>query len=487
MNQIVLSVVFPLFAAFLLQPLHRVSAAVAKAAGPLSLVASLTVLVYVWTLPGDAAVSIALGNFAPPFGISFYVDDLALLFATAVPLFALLFWPSSTDADEAPRRQALMLLLAASATGLALSGDLFNLYVFYELTAVATFGLIAVSGSARSLVAGFRYLVISGLGSVLALLGIAIIYTQTGTLNLAHLALVAPQQLNDPLGLAAFACLLIGFGVKAELFPVNTWVAEVYATAPARISALLAGLVSKLAVLVVVRLLVLVFPQPEAMQLMLVLGVLGVISGELAAWNARDFPRMLAYSSIGQLGIVFIAFSVSGAAGVLAGLTVALHHLVVKPALFSLAVRWNGSLDGLIGAARKAPLAGALFVLFALSLVGVPPLPGFWTKLLVLTGLAQQGQALDWTAFAAILAMTVVEAGYLMRVAGKLYEKADAPLAAPASRDKAVAALLGAALLAGTVMIAPLADRLRDIAHQAVDVPGYTNTVFPPQSPRMTP
>lgn len=487
MSQIVLSVVLPLLAAFLIQPLHRVSGLLARVLGPLALLGSLLVLGNTWMNHGDTAFTVALGNFAPPLGVVFYVDGLALLFAMAVPLFALLFWPRGNGEDPA-REYALMLLLAASATGLALSGDLFNLYVFYELTAVASFGLIAAAGNARSLVATIRYLVISGFGSVLALVGVAIVYMKTGTLNLGQLALVAPHLLNDPLGLAAFASLLIGFGVKAELFPVNAWVAEVYATAPARISALLAGLVSKLAVLVVVRLLVLMFPHPEAMQLMLVLGILGVITGELAAWNARDFPRMLAFSSIGQLGIVFIGFSISGVAGMLAGLAVALHHLVVKPALFALAGRWSGSLDKLRGAAKDSPMAAALFVLFALSLVGVPPLPGFWTKLLVLTGLAQEGQPLHWLAFASILIMTVVEASYLLRVAARLYEKNEVRLPPPVRRDTATAALLGATLVASAVLISPLADRLRGISHQAANAAGYASTVFP-QSPakRITP
>jgi len=483
MSHIALVLALPLLAAFLLQPLQRVSDLAARYLGPLVLLVSAVILGMVWYQHGDAAFTIAFGNFAPPLGVVLYVDRLALLFALTVPLFALLFWPRDRG-EGAVREYALMLLLSASAMGLALSGDLFNLYVFYELTAVASFGLVAASGSGRAYLATIRYLIISGFGSVMALIGVAIIYFKTGTLNLGQLAQLAPETLADPLGLAAFVGLLIGFGVKGEMFPVNTWVPEVYATAPARTSALLAGLVSKLAVLVVVRLLVLVFPQPEAMQVMLVLGLLGMVGGELAAWRSRDFPRMLALSSIGQLGIVFIAFSVSGSLGLLAGLAVALHHLIVKPALFSLASHWKGSLDGLAGAARRAPLAAALFVLFALSLVGVPPLPGFWTKLLVLTGLAQEGLVLHWLAFGAILVVTVIEANYLFRVAARLYAKTDDLPQAPPPRDFAPAALLGFVLLLSTVLVAPLSNGLRDIARQASDVSAYAATVFPDSSAR---
>jgi formate hydrogenlyase subunit 3/multisubunit Na+/H+ antiporter MnhD subunit len=213
--------------------------------------------------------------------------------------------------------------------------------------------------------------------------------------------------------------------------------------------------------------------------MLLVLGVLGVLTGEFAAWRAKDFPRMLAFSSIGQLGIVFIAFSIGGEIGLLAGLAVALHHLIVKSALFGLAVGWNGSLEALAGAARSSPLAAGLFVLFALSLVGVQPLPGFWAKLTVLIGLAERGTPLDLTALMTILVATAVEASYLFRVAIRLYGGNPDPLAAHARRDLGVVALLGAVLVASTLGLQPLADRLRAGAAQLGDRAVYIETVFP--------
>lgn len=499
MSQIVLPVVLPLLAAFLMQPLARVSRRAAGVLGPLTLAACVWITWQLWLEIGDVPAMVAIGDFLPPLGIVFYADHLSLLFALAVPLMGLLFWPGSADGAGDPghdaahgaRRDALVLLLVAASTGLALSGDLFNIYVFYELAAVASFGLAALTGTARAQVATLRYLFISAFGSVLALVGIAILYLETGTLNLAQLAQLAPEALSGPLGLASFALMVIGFGVKAELFPLNTWVSEVYATAPSRVSALLAGLVSKLAVLILVRLLVLVFPQPEASQLLMVLGVLGILTGELAAWRARDFNRMLAFSSIGQLGVVFIAFAIDGELGLLAGLAVALHHLIVKSALFGLAARWGGSLEALRGAAVGAPVACGLFVLFALSLIGVPPLPGFWTKLLVVMGLAQDGTGLALFALVSVLLVTALEASYLFRVAMRLYDTGDAPEAGGAAArvtagragsgalDLGAAGLLAAVLLLVTVAISPVADQLRTVARQAGDVALYVETVFP--------
>lgn len=479
MNNPALLIALPLITAFLLPLVNRLSILAGRMLGPLVLLITSTIGILIWRQL-DGAVSIHLGGFAPPLGIVLYVDELAILFAVAVPLGTLLLWPK--DTEDAVRSATLALLLSACGSGLALSGDLFNIYVFYELAAVVSYGLIAGRSTPASFVATLRFLVVAGFGAALALTGIALVYQATGTLNLAQLAQLAPERLQNTQGLAAFLLLLVGFGVKAELFPVNTWVPEVYATAPPRVSGLLAGVISKLALLIILRLLILVFHQPEALQVMLVLGILGVVTGELAAWRARDLRRMIAFSSIGQLGILFIAFSIPGKAGLFAGLAVAVHHLVLKPALFLLSERWGGSLDELAGAAKSSPLAAVLFVLLALSLAGVPPLPGFWAKLLVLIELAGQGQWLYTLGGFVILAGAVLEVNYLFRVAGKLFGPADMQIPrteAHQLQDLFTAGLLTTVLLGSVFLLAPLAERLDAIAGQAADVTGYVQTVQP--------
>ncbi len=483
MNKLALLVALPLITAFLLPVINRISVFAGRWIGPLVLLITSVLGISLWGQIGDSAVAIELGGFRPPLGITLYADRIAVLFAVAASLGTLLLWPDS--GENRVRQSTLALILAAAGSGLALSGDLFNIYVFYELVAVASYGLIAAKASSGSYAATLRYLVVSGFGAAMALTGIALVYQATGTLNLAQLAQLAPTQLNDMQGLAAFVLMLIGFGVKAELFPVNTWVPEVYATAPARVSGLLAGVVSKLALLIIVRLLVLVFHQPEALTVMLVLGILGVTSGELAAWRARDFSRMLAFSSIGQLGIMFIAFAIPGRAGVFAGLAVALHHLIVKPAMFLLAERWSGSLTRLAGAAKASPLAAGLFILLALSLIGVPPLPGFWAKLLVLVELSEQAQPLYYLGAFVILAGAALEANYLFRVASRFY-RAETGQAKPAVHrvpDLATASLLGAGLAASVFVMTPLAEQIEGIAAQATDTAHYIRTVNPEALP----
>ena len=479
MTDLTLAVALPLLGAFL-RPLLAGGPLrwAGELLGPL-LLALVAIILFAHWSSFDEPFVIALGGFAPPLGIAFYIDRLALLFALAVPLTTLLLWPYEADTDGT-RRQSLTLLLAAALTGLALSGDLFNLYVFYELAAVASYGLMAGNRASASFVAAFRYLMISALGSVVGLLGIALIYFKTGTLNLAQLATLG-HELNDPQGLAAFAMLVIGFGVKAELFPVNGWVPEVYGAASKRVAGLLAGLASKLAVLAIVRIMLLVFPGDEARQLLLVLGILGVVSGELAAYQARDLGRMLAWSSIGQLGIVFIAFSLPGEAGLIAGVAVALHHLVVKSAMFLLAERWGGAIDGLRGAATVSAMGAGLFVLFALSLLGLPPLPGFWSKFLVLGGLAGAGGTLHYLAMAAVLLGTVIEGAYLLRVITTLYAQAEPSAAPPRHRgaDLFAASAFGAALLAAVLLINPLWQTLNAMVDSGAVAAVHTATVLP--------
>ncbi len=481
MNSIAYNIALPLLAAFVLPIVSNSSKTAGRLLGPFVLL--LMVLFAAANLNAvSQPVSIELGGFRPPLGINFYLDHLALLFALMIPLLMLVLWPWTTS--QGVREEALLLLLAAASSGLALSGDLFNIYVFFELLSVASFGLVAANRSGAAFAASFRYLVISGLGTVLALVGIALIYTRTGTLNLAHIGQYAAQ-LNDPIGLSAFALIVLGIGVKAEVFPLNGWVPEVYSSAPVRTVALLAGLVSKLAVLVLVRLLIVAYDGSNAYLLLAVLGMLGILWGEFSAWRSADMKRLLAYSSIGQLGLVLVAFSIPGQAGLIAGVAVMLHHLVVKPGLFMLSEHWPGAIT------RLGELAGSramfvLYLLFALSLIGVPPLPGFWAKLLVVTGLIETASALHLTALAVLLGATVIEAAYLMRVAIRLGTDVGNPQPSQPPTKVAIpglALVFALILTAALALLNPIATALEGMAAQSSDRTVYMQTVLPSAGP----
>jgi formate hydrogenlyase subunit 3/multisubunit Na+/H+ antiporter MnhD subunit len=255
----------------------------------------------------------------------------------------------------------------------------------------------------------------------------------------------------------------------------------VYAIARPRISALLAGLISKLAVLVIVRLLVVAYADSDALILLLVLGILGIIWGELSAWRAKDLKRMFAFSSIGQLGMVLVAFSIPGEAGMFAGIAMMLHHLLVKPALFMLTDNWSGSIASLSGAAKQSPLAAVLFILFALSLIGVPPFPGFWAKLIMVTGLVGADAPLYLLALGILLTATVIEANYLIRCAIQIYAPADENSTASVAQERlslAISSALGIALMVSLFTITPLGNRLYHVAAEAADKSLYINTTL---------
>jgi formate hydrogenlyase subunit 3/multisubunit Na+/H+ antiporter MnhD subunit len=407
----------------------------------------------------------------------FYVDRLALIFVMALAAVTLVLWLGYRK-DNNVREHTLLLLLVAGGSGLALSGDIFNVYVFYEIVAVASYGLAASQRSGAGFAASLRYLILGALGSSLILLGISIIYALTGTLNLSHLITLS-EILHGPAGLAAFALMLIGFSVKAELFPVNTWVPEVYTTAPVRVSALLGGVISKLALLVILRLLVLLYADTPAPLLLLGLGVLSVVSGELAALRATTLRQVLAYSSIGQLGLIAVAFSIPGPAGILAGIALALHHAIAKPALFMLAQAWGGQLIRLRGAAKRAPWSAVLFILLALSLIGVPPLPGFWAKLLLVqAALAAPGSLYAWIILA-VLASAVVETAYFIRIARTLYAETNAQTAIPECQDLRPAWTFAGILLLAMLTAGPVGYSLSISASQASDAKLYRQNTLP--------
>ena len=493
MNNMVLLVVLPLLAAFVIPVIAKQSNILSRLIGPAVLLFTLVMIAMSWGQVGRGGSAIFVGGFLPPVGIVFYIDHFSLMLSALIALMLLLVWPWS---HYTPVRQlSLYMLLAAASFGLVLSADLFNLYVFYELLAVATYGLIAASPLSKvnnnaAAVASLRYLFVSSAGSVMLLLGIAIIYTLTGSLNIAHLATMT-DQLNGIAGLSAFALIAIGAGVKAEMFPVNSWVPEVYATVSKPLAALLAGLISKLAVVLIIRVLLMLFQQAEALQLLLVVGILGVISGEMVAWRARDVTRMLSFSSIAQLGIIFIAFSIAGETGLWIGIALMLHHMLVKGGLFLLAGKLDGSFVSLRGFAKQSPMVVAVFLVFILSLLGIPPFPGFWIKLMLIMNLAEQNGGLYHYAIGFILLATVIEAAYLFKLVRILFQSGNSEggentAAKPSNEGSQLvyryAQIFALILIISMAFISPISHKLKDMASQVANPQVYINAILHQQA-----
>lgn len=475
----ILLIVVPFLGAFFLPIIYQRYSQVGYWAAPIVLIISMVICIGLWYgVNSIGPQSVVMGGFDVPLGIVLYIDSLSIFFVLMLVVGTLVLWLGTWH--RRIKEEMLLLLMVGGGSGLVLSGDLFNIYVFFEIVAVASYGLSASRrGSPCGYAASLRFLLLGALGSAFILLGIAIVYALTGTLNLAHLTLLAPELLHGSAGLTAFALMLVGFAVKAELFPVNTWVAEVYAHAPVRISALLAGIISKLAMVVVLRLLLLVYAHEHAYMLLFAIGVAGLITGELAAYHAKDLRRTLAYSSIGQLSVIAIAFSIPGPLGILSGIALAIHHALVKAGLFMLTEHWKGTFESLRGAAQSSWLSVLLIVIFVLSLIGIPPFPGFWAKFLLLkAGFAVGG----WYVYAMILVLlsVVIEAAYFFRIIRIMYQPPleQAP-PAPSERELHPALVIMLFLLLVMIMIDPVSHSLENIATQAADVKAYVDNTLP--------
>ena len=488
MKMLSLLVILPLAGAFLIPAFARISTNLARVIGPLILVYLLTLIIPIYTaFEVNQSSSMQFAGFIPPYGIAFYIDELALLFSLITLIAFLMIWPwckTNLDANhQEVREYSLYLLLLSASLGLILSADLFNLYVFYELLAVASYGLIAKQDTNKAGVASaasLRYLFLSASGSVMLLLGIALIYTQTGTLNIAHISTLANDKLQNFAGFAACLLILIGVGVKAEMFPVNSWVPEVYGVIDRRLTALFAGLISKIAVLFIAKVLIMIYQQEFILNIILFIGLLGVISGELIAYRAKDMVRMLSFSSIAQLGLVFIALAIPGEVGLFIALALMLHHLIVKSALFFLSEKMHSNLDQLKGLYHQSPIIVILFIFLILSLLGIPPLPGFWIKLNLIINLTSVTNG--YLAIGFILLATVIESAYLFKLVKTMIAKTDDVHAAYQNGQQKsyyFALILSLGLLATTISITKVSDSIQNMAKNAANKELYIRSLVP--------
>lgn len=413
-----------------------------------------------WLIPSlTVTTSIVVGGIAAPFGIGLAIDALGAGFAllvavslTLVVLYSFSYIGGDHGEGNEARYYAVLLLLGAASFGLLLTRDLFNLFVFYEILCIASYILVAYGQDRRALEASFKYMVLGSLGSLLMLIAIGLAYRAAGSLAMADIAAALAD--GEP-GYALLTALLFFFGmaIEAAIFPVNTWLPDAHSSAPSSISAVLSGFVIELALVVLLRVMGTVFASVDLVSMLSVLALIGVIVGEIAAFSQTELKRMLAYSSMGQVGLILFALSLGTVAGREAGLTHLLMHTGAKSALFLIAGYFilrteHHEIDSYRGLAARMPISSVLFALAALSLVGVPPLFGFFSKFRILSAASAVGGAVAWGGIAVILAATVLEGFYLFRVVRVLFERDPArETAAPAARGEAAAPALVAMAL----------------------------------------
>lgn len=397
MNSLVLPILLPLAGALIIL-LQRKRPRLRAYGALLFMFASLLCSGWLYriVLQTGQALTFNAGGWPAPFGITLILDPLSgifILMAQTVMVMALIYALGSRSAVvKYPSFYTLFLTLITGLTGTLLTGDIFNLFVFAELLVISGTMLAAISDHAYGTEAAYKYFYISLLASTFMLLGIGSMYASYGTLNMADLANQISSRGPQLLFLPAMALLLVAFMIKGAIFPFHFWQPDLYMVTTTPVAAVLAAVVSKLGVYGLIRISTLFYPTKiDLLQpMLLLLGLGSVIYGGLSAIATCDLKRMLAYSSMAQIGFIVIAIAWGTAESLTAAVVFAFNHSLIKAALIMLAgylaSRGNqnsSSFLTLTGAGRPMPFVGILFFIASLALAGIPPMNGFISKMLL--------------------------------------------------------------------------------------------------------
>jgi multicomponent Na+:H+ antiporter subunit D len=376
-----------------------------------------------------------MGAWVTPIGIDLRLDPLTSLLLIAVNVITLIAAIYSVEYmrryTAKHRYYSLILFLIAGMNGVILAGDLFNLYVFMEIASIASYALVAFGGEHEQFEAAFKYAVLGSLASTFILIGIGIVYGVTGTLNMAQMASrIITVGMQPPLEFA-MALFLCGFAFKAALVPFHNWLPDAYPAAPAPVTAVLSGVLSKsLGIYVLARLLFNVFSvgEPE-LGILRWLGVISMVVGGFLATGQWDMKRLFAYSSISQAGYIVLGLGLGTSIGVVGALYHLVNHSIFKSLLFlnaGAAEYATGTRDlrRLGGLKHAIPVTGATSLVGSMSVAGVPPFNGFWSKLIIIIACVEAG----FYAFAAVaVAMSIVTLAYQLKVQRLAFYAASMP------------------------------------------------------------
>lgn len=373
------------------------------------------------------------GDWAPPWGIEYVIDPLSGTMAVLVSFISLvvLIYSGAYLKDYAWLKRGmyytLYLLLTAGLLGMVVTGDVFNLYVFLEISSLTAYGLIATGGH-RGTVAAFRYLMIGTIGASFYLLGVGYLYAITGTLNMADLALQLQPIMESPAVIIAVVMLLLGMGIKMGLFPLHGWLPDSYTYAAPSAVPFIAGVMTKVSAYVVFRFFYFIFgalqgPVPQALTILGWIAALGIILGSVMAIAQSDFRRMLAYSSIAQVSYIALGLAIGNVYGLIGAVFHILNHAVTKSCLFLIAggVKWKTGEHSIYKYAemcRKMPLTMGAFLIAAFSMVGLPPTAGFFSKWYLVLGAVEKNM---WPFVVVIILSSLLNAIYFFRVIEQAY------------------------------------------------------------------
>lgn len=383
-------------------------------------------------------ISYWMGGWQPPWGIEYVVDYLnvfILLIVAFIAFMVSLYARRSVEKEIAEHKittfYSVYMLFIAGMMGIILTGDLFNLYVFIEISSLAAYTLIAVGRKRDALMASYNYLILGTIAATFILLGIGYLYMVTGTLNMADLRELLPALYESKVVLTAFAFFTVGLSLKLALFPLHIWLPNAYTHAPSVVSAIMAATSTKVGAYVLLRIMFTVFKVEFLLEvvpvtkILLVLSSIAIIAGSVLAISQTNIKRMLAYSSVGQIGYIVLGAALVNQTAMTGSLIHILNHAIMKGALFLVvgAVVYKTGIEdisGLRGMGKKMPFSMAAFTIAALSMIGVPLTVGFVSKWYIAIGALSAGM---WYFVPVILLSSLLTAVYFWRIIESIYFK----------------------------------------------------------------
>ena len=385
-------------------------------------------------------VSYALGGWAPPMGIEFAVDALngmILLLVSIISVLASFFsWPTVAAEIRHEKRHlfySAFLVCFCGLAGVAITGDAFNLFVFLEISSLSTYVLVALGAERdrRALPAAFNYLIMGTIGASFFVVGVGFLYAATGTLNIAQLSEILPELSGSRTVQAAYAFIIVGLGLKAAMWPLHLWLPSAYAYSPSFVTVFLSATATKVALYALVRFLFSVFSPDFVFEgasfavLFMPLGIAAMVACSFQAVFQTDVRRMLAYSSVAQVGYMILGVAIGTQLGLAAGLLHLINHAMIKGALFmavaGVVLTYKGTtIKDFAGLGRSAPWTMTAFAIAGLSLIGVPLTVGFQSKFALLTAAQAQGY---WWAAMLIVFSSVLAVIYIGRVLEAVFFK----------------------------------------------------------------
>jgi len=394
-------------------------------------------------------ISYHMGGWPPPIGIEYRVDVLNAFVLVLVSVVGAVIMPFARrsvaheiDGDKQAWFYAMYLLCLAGLLGITITGDAFNIFVFLEISSLATYVLIAMGRDRRALLAAFQYLIVGTIGATFYVIGIGLLYLVTGSLNIADIAdRLGPVMVETPRPvLTALAFLVVGISLKLALFPLHVWLPSAYAYAPSLATAFLAGTATKVAIYVLIRMLFSLFGVSVSFNslpvgdVLLGLSVAAMFIASLMAVYETNAKRMLAYSSLAQIGYITLGISIANTSGLTGSIAHLFNHAIMKTALFlslgAIAYRIGSvKLADLEGIGRTMPLTMAVFVIGGLGLVGVPGTAGFISKWYLAVGALERGW---WPLVFLIVVSSMLAVIYVGRVVELAWFREPSALAAKA-------------------------------------------------------